>query len=99
MRIHHEGDTVFIELEGDISFNNVQDIRKTILNNLLETDRSAVVNLAKVEFMDSSGLSIFITLLKRVKERGGDLILEYPQKIVQRILSLSRLDELMEIKM
>ncbi|NLU35786.1 MAG: STAS domain-containing protein [Clostridiales bacterium] len=99
MRIHHEGDTVFIELEGDISFNNVQDIRKTILNNLLETDRSAVVNLAKVEFMDSSGLSIFITLLKRVKERGGDLILEYPQKIVQRILSLSRLDELMEIRM
>ena len=99
MRIHHEGDTVFIELEGDISFNNVQDIRKTILNNLLETDRSAVVNLAKVEVMDSSGLSIFITLLKRVKERGGDLILEYPQKIVQRILSLSRLDELMEIKM
>ena len=99
MRIHHEGATVFIDLEGDISFNNVQDIRKTILNNLLETDRSAVVNLAKVEFMDSSGLSIFITLLKRVKERGGDLILEYPQKIVQRILSLSRLDELMEIKM
>ena len=68
MRIHHEGDTVFIELEGDISFNNVQDIRKTILNNLLETDRSAVVNLAKVEFMDSSGLSIFITLLKELRK-------------------------------
>ena len=98
MNIHHEGDTIYIELEGDISFNNVQYIRKNILNNFMETDKTAIVNLSKVEFMDSSGLSIFITLLKRVKERGGELILEYPKEIVRRILSLTRLDELMEVR-
>lgn len=98
MIIHHDSDVIYIEIEGDISFNNVQDIRKTILNNLLETDRNAVLNLSKVDFMDSSGLSIFITLLKRVKERGGELILEQPHEMVQKILEITRLDELMEIK-
>lgn len=98
MIIHHDSDVIYIEIEGDISFNNVQDIRKTILNNLLETDRNAVLNLSKVDFMDSSGLSIFITLLKRVKERGGELILEQPHEMVQKILEITRLDELLEIR-
>ncbi|HHU49925.1 MAG: STAS domain-containing protein [Caldicoprobacterales bacterium] len=99
MRIHHEGDAIYITIEGDVSFNNVQDIRKTILENFQDTDKNAVLNLSKVDFMDSSGLSIIITLLKRVKERGGELVLEYPQKPVQRILEISSLGELVEIRL
>jgi len=98
MKIHHDGDVIYIDIEGDISFNNVQDIRKAILDNFLDTDRNAIVNLSKVDFMDSSGLSIFITLLKRVKERNGILILEQPRQMVQKILEITRLDELMEIR-
>jgi anti-sigma B factor antagonist len=98
MKIHHEDDVVYIEIEGDISFNNAQDIRKTILDNFRNTDKKAVVNLSKVDFMDSSSLSIFITLLKRVKQKGGELILEYPQLGVQKLLEMTRLDELIEIR-
>ena len=98
MRIHHENDVIYIELEGDISFNNAQDIRKTIFDNFLDTDRKAVVNLSKVDFMDSSSLSIFITLLKRVKQKDGALVLEYPQRGVLKLLEMTRLDELMEIR-
>lgn len=98
MNISHEGDTIYIEIEGDISFNNAQEIRKAILDEIRSSDKKAVVNLANVDFMDSSGLSIFITLLKRVKEQGGELILEYPQLGVQRFLEMTRLDELMEIR-
>jgi len=98
MEIRREGDTVYIEIEGDISFNNAQDIREAISRSIRETDKTAVVNLSKVDFMDSSGLSIFITLLKKIKSQGGNLILEYPQLGVQRFLEMTRLDELMEIR-
>lgn len=98
MEIRREGDTVYIEIEGDISFNNAQDIREDISRNIRETDKTAIVNLSKVDFMDSSGLSIFITLLKKIKGQGGNLILEYPQLGVQRFLEMTRLDELMEIR-
>ena len=98
MKIHHDGDVIYIDLEGDISFNNVQEVRKTILNNFLDTDKNAIVNLSKVDFMDSSGLSIFITLLKRVKERDGQLTLVQPREMIQKILEITRLGELMEIR-
>ncbi|MBE3100906.1 MAG: STAS domain-containing protein [Firmicutes bacterium] len=98
MKVYHSENTVFIELEGDISFNNAQEIRQIISDNIRDTDNAAVVNLSKVEFMDSSGLSIFITLLKRLKQQEGRLILEYPQLGVQRFLEMTRLDQLMEIR-
>ena len=98
MKISHKDDTVYIELEGDISFGNAQEIRKAISDSIRPSDKEAVVNLSKVDFMDSSGLSIFITLLKRVKEHNGRLILEHPQLGVQRFLEITRLDELMEIR-
>ncbi|WZL77677.1 STAS domain-containing protein [Eubacteriales bacterium mix99] len=98
MKVCHREDTVYIELEGDISFSNAQEIRKTIIDNLLPADRKAVVNLSRVDFMDSSGLGLFITLLKRMKGRGGKLILEYPQLGIQKFLEITRMDELMEIR-
>ena len=98
MKISHKGDTVYIGIEGDISFSNAQEIRKAISDSIRETDKVAIVNLSKVDFMDSSGLGIFITLLKRVKEHNGKLILEHPQLGVQRFLEMTRLDKLMEIR-
>ena len=98
MRVRHEGDVVYIDINSDISFNNAQEIRKQILEQVTNTEKTAIVNLSKVDFMDSSGLSIFITLLKRVKENGGELILEYPQLGVQKFLEMTKLDQLMEIR-
>lgn len=98
MQIKREGNMVYIEIENDISFSNAQDIRKEIITSMRSTDKTVIVNLAKVDFMDSYGLSIFITLLKRVKENGGELILEYPQLGVQRFLEMTQLDKLMEIR-
>ena len=93
-----EGDIVYIEIEGDISFSNAQDIRKEILSSMNKLEKTVIVNLSKVDFVDSYGLSIFITLLKRVKENGGELILEYPQLGVQRFLEITQLDKLMKIR-
>lgn len=97
MKINHNVNEIYIELDGDISFNNSQEIRRIINENIKDTDTRAVVNLSKVDFMDSSGLSVFITLLKRMRQQGGDLVLEYPQLGVQRLLEMTRLDRLMEI--
>ncbi|NLB41812.1 MAG: STAS domain-containing protein [Clostridiales bacterium] len=98
MEIKHDGDIVYIDIEGDISFSNAQSIHKEILSSMNNEEKTAVVNLSKVDFMDSYGLSIFITLLKRVKENGGELILEYPQLGVQRFLEMTQLDKLMRIR-
>jgi len=98
MKLSRRGDIVWIELEGDISFYNAGAIKQRIFDALKPEDKTAVVNLSKVDFMDSAGLSIIISLFKHIKDRGGSLVLEYPKLGVQKFLEMTRLDRLIEIK-
>lgn len=52
--------------------------------------RNVVLDLGAVEFMDSSGLGVLIAMLKRVSERGGDLVLARLPKKVRLVLEITR---------
>lgn len=52
-----------------------------------------VVNLEGVGFIDSSGLSTMVKILKRCRQNGGDLILCNMQQAVFIIFELTRLDK------
>ncbi len=57
-------------------------------------DRSldVVLDLAELEFMDSSGLRVIISTNNVLSESGGSLLLRRPSRAVQRILSISGLE-------
>jgi anti-sigma B factor antagonist len=57
----------------------------------------AVINLASVDFIDSSGLSALVKGLKRCREYGGDLVLCQLQHTVRTIFELTRLDSAFKI--
>lgn len=56
------------------------------------------VDLAGMEFMDSSGLGVLIASLKRLKEHQGELVLVGPRDQMRRILSLTGLDKILTIR-
>lgn len=50
-----------------------------------------VLDLSHVLFMDSAGLAVLVSLLKRTRQAGGDTILVWPQEPGgQRILELTK---------
>jgi anti-sigma B factor antagonist len=59
--------------------------------------RSFVVDLTAVSVMDSCGLSVLIGLRKLVDERKGRLVLFGVSPIIQRLLSITRLDKVFEV--
>ncbi|MEI8241726.1 MAG: STAS domain-containing protein [bacterium] len=59
--------------------------------------RNVVVDLAGVDFLDSSGLGTLIALLKRVSERGGDLKIAGLQKKVRMVFEITRAFKIFEI--
>ena len=53
-----------------------------------------VIDLAKTTFMDSNGLTMLVTLLRRTRILGGDVALVWPQRqTVSHILRLTRFDK------
>ena len=59
--------------------------------------KNVVINLAEVDFMDSSGLGALIALLKRVTERGGDLKIACLSKKVRMVFEITRAHKIFEI--
>lgn len=56
------------------------------------------IDMAAVEFVDSSGLSALVTVLKRARRQEGDVILLNVNPRVRALLELTRLHEIFELR-
>lgn len=61
------------------------------------TKPRVVIDLAQVNFIDSTGLATLLRGMKRCRERGGDLYLCSLQQPVRIIVELTRLDKAFSI--
>lgn len=98
MKIDREDDTVRVELVDSIAFTNAHKIRNDILKYIDKDAKTLVLNISKVDFMDSSGIGILISLLKKMKSKGGRLIIEHPKLGVQKLFEMTKLDEIIEVR-
>lgn len=90
-------DVTVLTIKGSIDTYTVRGLYQQL--DLAVATRSAklVLNLADVDFMDSSGLAALVQGMKKCRDRGGDLHLCNLQQPVRMILELTRLDKAMEI--
>lgn len=73
-------------------------ILKSHVSKLLtEGHRHIVLNLAKVETLDSFGIAVLISLLKLCKEIKGSLTLYGLNDQVSRLMELTHMDRVLEI--
>lgn len=67
--------------------SNKQEIKDTITQMMATSSDKIVINLSMVEFIDSSGLSVLISVLKELKNSDGELTLcglqEQPEELME----------------
>ena len=63
------------------------------LAELPDGDADVVLDIARVEFMDSSGLRVVIDAHQRALDAGRRLVLRHPTSAVQRLLEISGLSD------
>ncbi len=64
---------------------------------LLEHETKLVFDLTRLRFIDSSGLGAFLSCLRNVTARGGDLKLCSPSYAVFAVLQLVRMDRIFDV--
>jgi anti-sigma B factor antagonist len=97
MRSHVSGTTAILELSG--RFDSYVAPRAAEWLEKITTGSSAhvVVNMAEVNFVDSTGLATLVQGLNRARKRNGELYLCGLQKQVYMIFELTRLDKAFHI--
>jgi stage II sporulation protein AA (anti-sigma F factor antagonist) len=93
------GGEMKISLSGEIDHHNAARIRESV--DFLMEERMVdhlVMDFSKVTFMDSSGLALILGRYRKMRETGGSVEIVGVSPIVRRMLTLSGVDKLIEIK-
>ncbi len=91
------GEWVVIAVIGEIELATAPRLRQQVVTVVGEGHIKIVLDLSKVDFVDSIGLGVIVSVLKRVRSRNGDLIVAGPAPRVRALFELTRLDEIVEL--
>lgn len=90
-------DVVIVELPyEELDASNASDLKRDA-TTLIENERKLVFDLSHARFVDSSGLGAFLSCLRRVNERGGDLKLCGLSRPVRAVFELVRMHRIFDI--
>ena len=86
---HYNKDGIeVVDVEGEIDVYTAPRLRELLIDLVNKNNYQLVVNMEKVEFLDSTGLGVLVGGLKRVRAHDGSLDLVCTQ---ERILKIFRI--------
>lgn len=86
-----------VSFEGRLDFLATTHVKQRLYQIVDGGFSRLVIDLEKVTFIDSSGLTTLISGLKSARLAGGDLRVANPGDEARTILELTRLDQVMQI--
>ena len=95
METRTEGDATVLICQGRLNMVAASRLKSRVDEVIANGSPRIVVDLAGVEFIDSSGLGALVSGLKTARQAGGDLRLARAGEQVRTVLSLTNLDRVL----
>lgn len=90
-------DESIVYLSGEIDLYTAPDIKETVLPLTKKQAYCIQVDLDGVHYMDSTGLGVFISLLKSSKEHDSHLKIVNVQEQVFRLFEITGLNSIIDV--
>ena len=84
-----------LQVAGDLDVNTCHELERVLADVPAQGD--VFVDLAAVDFIDSTGLSVLLNALRRVTRQHGTLALAVSNPTVLRLFEITRLDSTFDI--
>jgi anti-sigma B factor antagonist len=84
-----------IQASGEIDVSNCQELRDAIEGAYSEHPGNILVDMSDVNYLDSSGLGVFIGVYGDMRTSGHRLILTEPRENVAKLLKITNLDKVL----
>ncbi len=85
------GNTIVIELSGSLDIYTATDFKTYLQSNITAQQSQVVVNMEKLNYIDSSGIGMLIKSLNYIKELNGQLQLANLKESLQKIFKVAGL--------
>ena len=95
--IHHEGEVIVLTATMEFTSFGRLAARRQVDELLAGGDAKVVIDLSRIESIDSSGLGSLVSAFRRTREAGGDLCLCGLSRQVRGAFDLTHLDDVISI--
>lgn len=92
----HPGQTRLV-LAGELDIASTQQFEQQLTASEAQAPDALVVDLRRVEFVDSTGLRALISADERARSQGRRLIVVRGPGAVERLLAITQLDQRLEL--
>lgn len=92
----HNGSTV-LTVRGEVDVYTAPRLRERLVELASEGHHRVVVDLEKVDFLDSTGLGVLVGGLKRLRSHDGDLVLVSTQRRILKVFEITGLTKVFSI--
>jgi anti-sigma B factor antagonist len=86
-----------VRLQGELDLGTASQLRDELARLAADGARLVTVDMSDLAFIDSTGLSVLITALKRLRQQGGDMALRSPTPSTRKVLEITGLTEVFSI--
>jgi len=88
---------VTVVLRGELDLSTVGKVQDELRRVEASSPPLVVLDLSKLTFLDSTGLRCLVTADERAREQGRRIVLVRGPDPVQRVFSITRLEERLEM--
>lgn len=92
------GDATLCAVEGELTFSHQDKFRDMLTDMVVRSAPGVVLDLSKVEFIDSSGMGMLLLAQERADEAGKSFQVRGVHGQVQKMVELASLHEVLDIQ-
>ena len=93
----HDRFTIIDFPDDEINFIKATAIKSKLKTLIKQGHSSIIINLAKVDYIDSTALSVLVSIQKMCLENNGELRICCPNNEVEMIFYLTGIDKIVSI--
>ena len=86
-----------VRVKGELDCHTAPQLRSALLSLIEDGARHVTLDLSGVRFVDSTGLSVLVGGTKRLRDRGGRMVVASPTRATRRLFEVTGLDTVLEV--
>ena len=97
-RFDEDQNVWYITLDGEIDIYNAPELKDKIHKLIEQQQGDLILNCEGLSYIDSTGLGVLISSLKKIKKYGGDMRIVGIRPYIYKIFTITGLDKIFSIE-
>jgi anti-anti-sigma factor len=95
--VSKDGDRATLELRGELDMSGTDRLQVALEQAEEPPSGLLVLDLSKLDFIDSTGLEVLLRAARRAHDSGRRLIVARPSRYVRRLLEMTAIDQSLDV--